>query len=83
MRWCVPRAHRAGQAALEQAVDLPHLAAGGDFAVDGAQRGQHVLAQVPERFEVVGKAHALGHALNGVTAVHLQQRQHGVRIWPI
>ena len=36
--------HAAGKPALEQAVDLAHLAPGGDFAVDSAEGGQHVLA---------------------------------------
>jgi hypothetical protein len=66
-----------GQAALEHAIDLAHLAPGGDFAVHRAQCGQYVLAQVPERFEVAGKADALRDALDGMAAVNLQQGQHG------
>src|SRR6478735_9562731 len=68
--------HAAGKPALEQAVDLAHLAPGGDFAVDGAEGGQHILAQVPQRFEVAGETHALGHPLHRVAAVDLEQRQH-------
>jgi hypothetical protein len=64
------------QAALEEAIDLAHLTACGDFAIDRAQRGQHVLAQIPERFEVAGEANTLSHPLNRMAAVDLQQRQH-------
>jgi hypothetical protein len=71
------RTHGVGQAALEHAIDLAHLAPGGDFAVHRAQRGQYVLAQVPQRFEVTGKADALRNALDGMAAVNLQQGQHG------
>lgn len=72
-----PRPHRVRQAALEQPIDLSHLAARRDFAIDRAQRGQNILAQVPERFEIAGEANALRNTLNGMTTVDLQQRQHG------
>jgi hypothetical protein len=71
-----PGAHRAGQAALEHAVDVFHLAARGGFAVDGAQRHHHVLAQVPEGLDVGGKAHALADTLHRMAAMGLQHRQH-------
>ena len=71
------RPHRVRQAALEEAVDLCHLAPCGDFAVDRAERGQHVLAEIPERLEVAGETNALRNPLDGMAAMNLQQRQHG------
>ncbi|WP_153284379.1 hypothetical protein [Variovorax paradoxus] len=70
------RAHRAGQAALEHAVDFFHLAPRSRFAVDGAQRDHHVLAQVPEGFHIDRKAHALTDTLNRLAAAALEHRQH-------
>ncbi|WP_177225405.1 hypothetical protein [Variovorax sp. OK605] len=70
------RAHRAGQAALEHAVDVFHLAACGGFAVDGAQRHHHVLSQVPEGFDIGGEAHALADTLHRMTGMGLKHRQH-------
>ena len=67
------RLHAAREPALEKAIDLAHLAPGGDFAVDCTEGRQHVLAKVPEGFEVAGETHALGNALHRVTAVNLQK----------
>ena len=69
--------HRAGKAAFEEAIDLTHLAASGGFAIDGAESGQHILAQIPERFEVACEAHTLRHSLDRMAAMDLQERQHG------
>jgi len=43
------------------------------FAIEFAERGHHVLTQIPEGFKIARKTHALGDALDAVAAVHLQQ----------
>ena len=73
----LPRHHRARKAALEHAIDLAQFAARGSLAIDRAESHQHILAQIPEGLEVAGKAHPLGHAVNGVIAMCVQERQHG------
>ena len=72
------RAHRVGQEALEKAVDFSQLAAGCGFAVQCAQGHHQVLAEVPEGLQVIGEAHPVSDALNGVIAAHLKQREHGM-----
>jgi len=71
-----PRNHRVRQAALEEAIDLPHLAPCRDFSIDRAERSQHVLAEIPECLEVASETNTLRHPLNRMAAVNLQERQH-------
>ena len=72
----LPRHHRARKAALEHAIDLAQFAARGGFAIDRAESRQYVLAQIPKGLEVASEAHTLGHPVNGMAAVGVQQRQH-------
>ena len=72
------RAHRFGQAAFEHHVDRAKLAPRCGFAIEFNEGGHHVLPQIPERFEVVRKAHTLRDALHAVAAMNLKQRKHGI-----
>ena len=71
-----PRPHGVGQAAFEEAIDLSHLASGGNFSIDCAQGGQHILAEVPKCLQVAGEPNALRDPLDRVAAMNLKQRQH-------
>ena len=66
-------AHRIRKAALEEAVDLSHLAPSGNFSVHGAESGQHILAEIPECFKIAGETNALRDSLNRMATMDLQQ----------
>jgi len=71
-----PRPHGVRQSALEEPIDLSHLASSGNFSIDCAQGGQHILAEVPKCLQVAGETNALRDPLDRVAAMNLKQRQH-------